>query len=263
MHNYGDSLFQGTAGYYARFRPRYSSSLLRFLVRSFSLDGTGRLLDLGCGPGELALRLSDWFEEVLGIDPEPEMLVEAARLSGEIRCENTSWIHGRAEDLGTDQGPFRLVTIASAFHWMDREKVLNILYGCVEKGGGVAIIDRRNPPSPTWRGAVQEVIKRWLGEERRAGDTTFRPPVVPYEVIASGSLFERVETHTLPAYEKVWTVDQILGHLYSTSFASRRLLGDRVEGFEVDLRETLLNLNPGGQFSEQLVDSVLVLRKEK
>lgn len=263
MQSYGDSLFRGTAGYYSRFRPRYSSSLLRLLVKAFSLDGRGRLLDLGCGPGELALRLSDWFEAVLGIDPESEMLAEAARLAGEIRIENAMWMHGRAEDLGPGQGHFRLVTIASAFHWMDREKVLNTLYGLVEKDGGVAIIDRRNPPPPAWKLSVQEVIKRWLGEERRAGDTVYRHPAVPYEVTASASPFGRVETHTLPAYDKSWTVDQIIGHLYSTSFASRRLLGDRVQAFELDLRRTLLDLNPTGQFTEQLVDSVLVLKREK
>jgi tRNA/tmRNA/rRNA uracil-C5-methylase (TrmA/RlmC/RlmD family) len=35
------------------------------------------LLDLGCGTGQLALPLAKYFEEVIGMDPEPEMIVEA------------------------------------------------------------------------------------------------------------------------------------------------------------------------------------------
>jgi hypothetical protein len=44
-------LFTGTATYYSRFRPRYPPELLRLLVEHAGLDGTGRLLDLGTGPG--------------------------------------------------------------------------------------------------------------------------------------------------------------------------------------------------------------------
>jgi ubiquinone/menaquinone biosynthesis C-methylase UbiE len=38
------------------------------------IDATHRILDLGCGPGQLALAFAPLAGEVLGIDPEPEML---------------------------------------------------------------------------------------------------------------------------------------------------------------------------------------------
>lgn len=83
MSDYGPDLFKGTAWYYSRYRPPYPSSLIRFLVNKFSLNGEGRLLDLGCGTGQLALRFSDWFEEIVGVDTESEMLDEANRLSSD------------------------------------------------------------------------------------------------------------------------------------------------------------------------------------
>ena len=41
-------MFKGTAPYYARYRPGYPPELLVRLAAAAGLDGTGRLLDLGC-----------------------------------------------------------------------------------------------------------------------------------------------------------------------------------------------------------------------
>ncbi|WP_353615266.1 MULTISPECIES: class I SAM-dependent methyltransferase [unclassified Mycobacterium] len=43
------------------------------------LDGAGRLLDLGCGTGQLALPLAGHVTEAVGVDPEADMLTEATR----------------------------------------------------------------------------------------------------------------------------------------------------------------------------------------
>lgn len=75
------SLFAGTAWYYARYRLPYPDQLIRDIAEEFSLDGGGRLLDLGCGPGSVALRFHSLFEEVIGVDPDPGMIAEAGERS--------------------------------------------------------------------------------------------------------------------------------------------------------------------------------------
>ena len=52
---YDLTIYAGTAWYYARYRPEYPPSLVKVLREQFRLDGTGRLLDLGCGPGPVAI----------------------------------------------------------------------------------------------------------------------------------------------------------------------------------------------------------------
>ena len=47
-------LFASTAEYYARYRPGYPAAVFGRIRAAFGLDGIGRLLDLGCGAGELA-----------------------------------------------------------------------------------------------------------------------------------------------------------------------------------------------------------------
>jgi len=261
VKDYGDNLFQSTAEYYARYRPCYPPALVRFLVQSFSLDGSGRLLDLGSGPGELCIRLADWFDEVVGMDPEPEMLGVAARRAGTLRIPNARWIQGKDSDLSAAHGPLRLAIIATAFHWMDRPRVLETLHGLVSPEGGVAIIDHANPPLPAWNDAIQGVIHRWLGPERKAGNSTYTHPTVRHEVVAATSPFRQVEQHTLPPYEVTRTADEIVGFQFSTSYASRRLLGENADRFADDLKRALLEINPSGRFTEQRVATVLVLRK--
>ena len=43
-------------------------------------------------------------------------------------------------------GPFRLVTIGRAFHWMDRAATLAMLDRIVAPGGGVALFHDAHPP---------------------------------------------------------------------------------------------------------------------
>ena len=63
------NLFSGTAHYYARYRPGYPEHFFRHILSRFSLGATARVLDLGCGTGQLAIPLAPPVAEVIGIDP--------------------------------------------------------------------------------------------------------------------------------------------------------------------------------------------------
>ncbi|MFF8476396.1 class I SAM-dependent methyltransferase [Streptomyces sp. NPDC015414] len=67
-----ETLFAGTAVHYERGRLPYAPALVPRLAEVLAPDGTGRLLDVGCGPGTLALPLSHLFAEVVGVDPDPD-----------------------------------------------------------------------------------------------------------------------------------------------------------------------------------------------
>ena len=94
-----ETLFAGAAPHYVPGRLPYAPGLADTLRDALDLDGTGRLLDVGCGPGVIALRLAHLFDEVVGVDADNDMLLEADRLAAEAGIVNATWRHLRAEEL--------------------------------------------------------------------------------------------------------------------------------------------------------------------
>lgn len=123
MTNYGENSFEGAAAYYAQYRPVYPAHLIRFLVEKFADNGQQKLLDIGCGTGEISFRLFDWFDEVIGIDTDKEMLCEAMHKKELLRVSNVHFFNGDLAQFLAHQpiAKLQLVTMAKSFHWMDRE----------------------------------------------------------------------------------------------------------------------------------------------
>ena len=142
--------FASTVAYYERARPPYGPLFFEAVAGRLGLSGTERLLDLGIGPGILALGFAPWVAELVGVDPEPAMLAAArgaADRAGAVLC----LVEGRAEDLPDDVGLFDVVTIGRALHWMDPVPTRAVLDRLVAARGVVvicrasAVSDGRNP----------------------------------------------------------------------------------------------------------------------
>jgi ubiquinone/menaquinone biosynthesis C-methylase UbiE len=98
---YDPTIYLGSAAHYRYGRPAYSPELEALLGQETGLDGNGRLLDVGCGPGVLTVRLAHLFEQTIGLDPDADMLAEGRRAAEEARVMNIRWVQGLAEDLPT------------------------------------------------------------------------------------------------------------------------------------------------------------------
>ena len=96
---YDPTIYLGSAAHYRYGRPAYSPGLEAVLTQETGLDGTGRLLDAGCGPGVLTIRLAPLFAQAVGLDPDAAMLAEGARAAAENGVRNIRWVQGLAEDL--------------------------------------------------------------------------------------------------------------------------------------------------------------------
>lgn len=243
--------YEDAARYYLRYRPPYPPMLVKVLQNAFRLDGTGRMLDLGCGPGSVAIPLSHLFDQIVAMDPEPNMLEEGRALARRAEVENIDWLCGSSEDLSSAVGQFRLVTMGESFHWMDRTRTLEALYDLVCVGGGVAIVGRGTPlplpPMTPWRAAVCRIVRRHLGERPLPWDQEPPPWDERHQAYLKRSRFVGLIEHQ-ELFEVKWTVKSIIGNLYSMSFYSRKALGDRAAAFERNLRNELLALEPSGVF---------------
>ncbi len=252
------ALFTGTAWHYARYRPGYPDAFLADLVARFHLDGTGRLLDLGCGTGQLTLPFAEHVASALGMDPEPEMLAEAARQAEAVGLTNVTWVLGSSVDLPGDFGRFRLVTMGRSFHWMDRERVLTALDGMVDADGGLVIANDSCLVRPTtaWQRAIEDLQHRYLPPDWQAGSPNMTDAGESHEEILARSPFRYVHRKVYE-FTRVWTIEQAIGYLYSTSLPLRRLLGERRAAFEHEVTDALLAIDPSGQFAEPVALEVL------
>jgi ubiquinone/menaquinone biosynthesis C-methylase UbiE len=75
------SPFASTVPYYDRFRAPYAQAAIDFIVECYSLSKGVRALDLGCGPGTIAIPLSYTVGEVVAVDPDADMIAEGQLLA--------------------------------------------------------------------------------------------------------------------------------------------------------------------------------------
>lgn len=261
-----DSLFRGAAAYYERGRLPNSPALASAFSSALGLDGTGRLLDVGCGPGTIALRLVGLFEEVVGVDADADMIGEARRLSSERHLGSARWVHLRAEELPADLGQFRVVTFAASFHWMDRPLVASIVRQMLDDRGVVVHVDNRHQDSlrPSDLPAVpieeiERLRRRYLGPGRRAGASIRNTSPNDEDQVFRAAGFAGPNVVTAPdGRDIVRTVDDLVAEVFSTSSTAPHLFGDRVEHFEHDLREVLTAASGSeGLFGVRLPDNEL------
>jgi ubiquinone/menaquinone biosynthesis C-methylase UbiE len=262
-----ENVFKGTALYYARYRPAYPDEVINLLIEKFKLTKETLVLDLGCGTGQISLQLAPHVSQVVAIDPQEEMLEEGKKAALTRVITNVTWLKGESGKLPEMAPQIRevsLTVIARAFHWMDREQTLADLFKITLPGGGVAIIADSSifEDSPlAWKQAIVQTVQKWVGVERKAGtESTFTHPPKPFETYLKESRFCNLEIAVIKT-ERSWTVEEIIGYMYSTSLASIPVLGDKKEAFEVDLRRELREIEPSGQFVEPVTVKIMMVWK--
>jgi trans-aconitate 2-methyltransferase len=104
-----------------------------------------RVVDLGCGTGELTRRLAERLpgSEVLGIDSSLEMLARA-------REQASASLSFRQDSIQTIEGEWDLVFSHAAIHWIDDHPALvPSLLTLVSRGGQLAVQLPSNHTHPT------------------------------------------------------------------------------------------------------------------
>jgi|SRR5580704_8619948 ubiquinone/menaquinone biosynthesis C-methylase UbiE len=157
---YDPRRFRSAAAEYLAGRPVYAPRLFERIALLCGLDRTSRVVDLGCGPGQIAIALAPFAGHVVGIDPEPGMLEQATAAAPELE-----WIVGSSYDLAAlaDRlGTLRLVTMGRSFHWMDRPATLAQLDRMISPDGAIALLadDHPDVPANAWHAPFKAVTDR-------------------------------------------------------------------------------------------------------
>src|SRR5262249_1619567 len=82
------------ATYYARYRRGYPAAVVDAIAEAFALTTADLVVDVGGGTGQLSLPLAVRVRAVVGMDPEPDMLVIAREAAQRTHVANASWVLG-------------------------------------------------------------------------------------------------------------------------------------------------------------------------
>ena len=250
-------LYTGAAPYYSVGRVAYPPELADRIAAELALDGTGRMLDVGCGPGSLTLLLAERFAYAVGVDPDAGMLDEAERQARAVGVRNVSWRRLYAEDLPADLGTFRLIAFAQSFHWMDRPRVARTAYKMLTADGACVHVhatthrgvetDAELPlPSPPYA-ALDELTRRYLGP----------PPVRDQGKNGEAEIYRAAGfrgpipiTVARPVITR--TAEEIIAAHLSLSSSTPHLFGNRLDAFLAEARALLRQASLTREFSEQM-----------
>ncbi len=124
---------------YGRHRPGFPESFYDRLERYFTIDGADAL-DLGTGPGHVALTLARRGARVTGIDVSTDQIETARRRAAEQGLDRTAtFAVARAEQTHLPDASFDLVTAGQCWVWFDHDAALREIVRLLRPGGHLVV----------------------------------------------------------------------------------------------------------------------------
>ena len=249
-------LYRGTAPFYDRFRPPYPDALFDDLRARLPVSGNGRLLDLACGTGQIAIPMAPFFREVVAVDQEAESVAYGRTKAGTLATPNITWIDGTAEGVELD-GSFELIAVGNAFHRLNRRLVAERIFSWLQPRGGLALLWSATPwhGDQPWQRAIAERIEEWT---RRLDASDRVPPGweeamarEPHEEILRRAGFAYAGRFDFSVQE-AWDAPSLCGFAYSTSILNLAVVGDKRDAFERDIEGCLLGFESTGTVTNTL-----------
>ncbi len=272
--DYDPTQYLGSARHYLAGRPPYSAELGAVLAAELGLDGTGRLLDVGSGPGVLAVQLAGLFEHVTALEPDPEMLEVAREHAAASGVVAVDFVRATAEDIPRlGLPPMRVATFGQSFHRTDRIAVAEAVFSLLEPGGAMVLVVHDldasrapagpgHPPIPDEE--VQALISRHLGPERRSGQrpASWFGSERFEETLARTSFGAATIVHAPGQPDITRDVDGVISGYLSMSYAAPHLFGDRLDAFVAELRRLLESRTATGRFWDWPGDTAAIVARK-
>lgn len=253
--------FASTAELYEQFRPSYPPQFFRDVAQNLHLSKQHRLLDVGTGPGLLAIGFAPYAGYVTAVDPEPAMLAAARRAMARAGQE-VHLIEGSAEDLPVETGSFDVVTIGRALHWIDRGALGSLFARLVAPDGALVICgcssarNGRNPWLDTYNAARRAWSPDTLWSESGKGERTPRDLIALLE----GTGVKATEVVRVEAVSEV-SASHLARRVLTFSSSSPAALGNRVDAMLADVEARLAPFGRDGLITEIVVSRADIARR--
>ena len=239
--------FASTVEFYARYREPYPPKFFEKVAEQIGLHGDESLLDVGCGPGLLAIGFAPFVARCTGLDPETGMIV-AAKAAAAAAGVTLSLIQGRVEEFPATQ-TYDVITIGRALHWLEHEASLVVLERILAPDSGRILTCRAfsvETPETAWVKAFEKVRRAW------ALDPDEKHCRVDGKEWFAGSCFRELSETSVTEWRQV-TISDLIGRALSRSNTSPEVIGERHTKFKTEITAALEPFVRDGVLVEQIV----------
>lgn len=129
--------FKNKADFYENSRPSYPKEILT-IFQKFGVNTDTLIADLGAGTGKFTRVIADLNCNIFAIEPNLDMFNMGKKMCSELK--NVKFINAKAENTTILDGSIDYITIAQAFHWLDKEKCETEFKRILKPHGKVMIV---------------------------------------------------------------------------------------------------------------------------
>ena len=217
--------FSRQANAYAQFRPDYPDAMIAFIMSHVVDRQTA--LDVATGNGQVARKLSPFFDRVFATDISEEQIANATHLP------NIIYKVEAAEDTNFDDNQFDLITVAQSIHWFDFDNFYREVDRILKPDGVFAVLGygllSTNPASDEiLRDFYSRIVGRYWDAERRYVDEMYRTIPFPLDEIPAPKFTN----------EFTWTFEQLCGYLETWSATQHYIKANGTNPVDI-IREAL------------------------
>lgn len=238
---------------YRQCRLPFTPAFLAALAEAVPFSRQDDVLDLGSGPGEIAVQIAPLARTVTALDAEQPMLDELA-LRAKAAGRDIRRVRARAEEAPVDLGPFKLITIANAHQFMHHPGTFERLNRWLAPGGRIAICRARDGTTPGWPALLREVHRKW------GNDHSGRTRMTAGEFFA-GTPFDADKTISIQGQQKI-DLNHLLLRAQAYSTSAPAVLGkERTEAMLAELRAALASYFRNGPLVEDFTNQAELYRR--
>jgi SAM-dependent methyltransferase len=209
----GDSPFNRVAELYSRVRPTYPDEVYQRLCAAVPVDRFATAVDIGCGSGQSLAGLRAIAGQIIGVEPGDRLRAEARRAYPDAEIRD-----GTGEATGLPDASADLVTVATAFYWMDKRRVIDEVHRVLRAPGVFATYKYG---IPVCVGPAEQVMERHMDthwQEHRSARLTEYDDTA--DLMRRSGYFAAVTSPEVPYVLAYPSIEDYVTFLCSTSYVS-------------------------------------------
>ena len=254
----GKTIFNALAEQYDAYRPHYPAEALLFLVTLGELDGASDVADIGTGTGRIARELAKYVRIVYAVDTASAMLERLQESAKEEGLSNIRLVESPGESTGLPSDSLDLVTLAQAFHWMNKPAALKEASRILKPDRPLVLLwnQVQNTSDPYYAEITSLIKKHNLDYKGGADIISIDFP----DHITNSKLFGTTERYTFP-FEVHYSPESYVGYLLSKSYVGMGIGSSDLPHFIENAHGILRNSFPNKVVVEKYETVMLVSRK--